>query len=169
MAPLSFIHQILHSSIVPFPHSPIPQVLVFDPQSLINRLGKMDKMAEKGVTQPKKQADAFRTWLSARRHFGAGAGPGGVGMDPARRRTSAPAVVFEGAQRRRGGGEEGNARPENERAREVLGQAVASQNKIEQLQEEGQHFFPLHSVPVEHCRGFQAKHNYFHVYSGTSE
>ncbi|CAI8021219.1 WD repeat-containing protein 7 [Geodia barretti] len=112
------------------------QVLVFDPQSLINRLGKMDNMAEKGVAQPKKQADAFRTWLSARRNFGAGAGPGGVGMDPARRRTSAPAVVFEGGQRRRGGGDQGNTRPETERAREVLGQAVASQNKIEQLQEE---------------------------------
>ena len=94
-------------------------------------------MAEKGVAQPKKQADAFRTWLSARRNFGAGAGPGGVGMDPARRRTSAPAVVFDGGQRRRGGGDQGNTRPETERAREVLGQAVASQNKIEQLQEEG--------------------------------
>ena len=99
----------------------------------------MDNMGEKGVAQPKKQADAFRTWLSARRNFGAGAGPGpgGVGMDPARRRTSAPAVVFEGGQRRRGGGDQGNTRPETERAREVLGQAVASQNKIEQLQEEG--------------------------------
>ena len=111
---------------------------MFDPQSLINRLGKMDSMADSGAVQPKKQADAFRTWLSARRHFGAGAGPGGgAKFDPGRRRTSAPAVVLEAAQRGRGGGDQGNTRPEKERAREVLGQAVASQNKIEQLQEEG--------------------------------
>ena len=100
---------------------------MFDPQSLINRLGKMDNMADKEAIQPKKQADAFRTWLSARKHFGAGAGA----MDPGRR-TSVPVVVYE-APKQKGSG----STRETERAREVLGQVVASQNKIEQLQEEG--------------------------------
>ena len=56
---------------------------------------------------------------------------GGGSADPTRR-TSAPAVSFE-APKARGG----DSTRETERAREVLGQAVASQNKIEQLQEEG--------------------------------
>ena len=112
---------------------------MFDPQSLINRLAKMDNMADKGTVQPKKQADAFRTWLSARKHFGTGAatrggGGGGEGMNPGRR-TSAPAVVFEASKT----GVSGGSNRETERAREVLGQAVASQNKIEQLQEEGEY------------------------------
>ena len=106
------------------------QVLVFDPQNLINKLSKMDQMMDKGMVQPKKQADAFRTWLSARKHFGAGATT--VGPMDHSRRTSAPAVVFEVPKPKASG-----STRETERAREVLGQAVASQNKIEQLQEEG--------------------------------
>ena len=50
---------------------PLIQVLFFDPQSLIMRLSKME--AEKVPKQRKpKQADAFKTYLYARRHFGTG-------------------------------------------------------------------------------------------------
>jgi hypothetical protein len=108
------------------------QVLVFDPQSLINRLSKMEKIVDKEAVQPKKQADAFRTWLAARKHFGAGAAMGGGAADPSRR-ASAPVVMLEAPQAK---GMTGGSDRETERAREVLGQAVASQNKIEQLQEE---------------------------------
>ena len=97
----------------------------------------MDNMVDKTAIQPKIQADAFRTWLSARKHFGAGAAVGGGAMDHGRR-TSAPAIVmFQSPKGAKVG--QGNARPDTERAREYLGQAVASQNKIEQLQEEGFH------------------------------
>jgi len=48
---------------------PMIQVLLFDPQSLITRLTKME--VEKVPKQRKpKQVDAFKTYLYARRHFG---------------------------------------------------------------------------------------------------
>ena len=93
----------------------------------------MDKIADKAAVQPKKQADAFRTWVAARKHFGAGVAVGGGAADPSSRRASAPVVVHEAPQAMGSGGSD----RETERAREVLGQGVASQNKIEQLQEEG--------------------------------
>ena len=50
---------------------PMIQVLLFDPQSLITRLTKME--VEKVPKQRKpKQVDAFKTYLYARRHFGSG-------------------------------------------------------------------------------------------------
>ena len=101
---------------------------MFDPQSLINRLGKMDHMEDKEGVQPKKQADAFRTWLSARKHFGAGAAVEG-GAAGSSRRYSMPVAVVEAPK------VQGSR--ETERVREVLGKAVASQHKTEQLQEEG--------------------------------
>ena len=52
------------------------QVLVFEPQNLINRLSKMEKLSKevpkKKKEGPKKQGEAFRTYLMARRQFGAG-------------------------------------------------------------------------------------------------
>ena len=52
------------------------QVLIFEPQYLINRLSKMEKMSKevpkKKKEAPKKQGEAFKTYLMARRQFGAG-------------------------------------------------------------------------------------------------
>ena len=44
------------------------QVLLFEPTLLINRLAKMEKLEEMKPKEkePKKQVDAFRTYLSAR-------------------------------------------------------------------------------------------------------
>ena len=131
---------------------------MFDPQSLINRLGKMDGMVDKTAVQPKKQADAFRTWLSARKHFGAGAAMGGGATDHAHRRTSAPAVVMFPSPKSGKPGQ-GNTRPETERAREYLGQAVASQNKIEQLQEECTVYI-IHPFSAMHS----CTHTHTHIY-----
>ena len=121
------------------------QVLVFDPQSLIGQLGKMDTLVTKEKGQPKKQADAFRQWLSARKHFGAGAAVGAGVLGPGRRR-SAPATAVESVKAVEGS-------RETERARELLGQVVASQNKTEQLQEEGKHTYIVcvHMVYVCGC------------------
>ena len=52
------------------------QVLIFEPQNLINRLSKMEKLSKevpkKKKDAPKKQGEAFKTYLMARRQFGAG-------------------------------------------------------------------------------------------------
>ena len=50
------------------------QVLLFDPQTLIMRLGKIEKMSKDipKKAAPIKQVDAFKTYLYARRHFGTG-------------------------------------------------------------------------------------------------
>ena len=52
------------------------QVLVFEPQNLINRLSKMEKLSKevpkKKKEMPKRQTEAFKTYLMARRQFGAG-------------------------------------------------------------------------------------------------
>ena len=52
------------------------QVLIFEPQNLINRLSKMEKMSKdvpkKKKEAPKKQGEAFKTYLMARKQFGAG-------------------------------------------------------------------------------------------------
>ena len=52
------------------------QVLIFEPQNLINRLSKMEKMSKdvpkKKKEAPKKQGEAFKTYLMARRQFGQG-------------------------------------------------------------------------------------------------
>ena len=52
------------------------QILIFEPQNLINRLSKMEKMSKevpkKKKEAPKKQGEAFKTYLMARRQFGAG-------------------------------------------------------------------------------------------------
>ena len=52
------------------------QVLIFEPQNLITRLSKMEKMSKdvpkKKKEAPKKQGEAFKTYLMARRQFGAG-------------------------------------------------------------------------------------------------
>ena len=44
------------------------QVLLFEPTLLINRLAKMEKLEEMKpkVKEPKKQVDAFKTYVSAR-------------------------------------------------------------------------------------------------------
>ena len=101
------------------------QVLLFDPQSLINRLAKMEKLEEMTPKkqEPKKQSDAFRTYLYARRHFGTGAGSVPPGTTPPRRPTQSL------------GGNQPTSSREQERVREVLGQVVASKT-MTQLQEE---------------------------------
>ena len=50
---------------------PMIQVLLFDPQSLITRLTKMEVERVPKQRKP-KQVDAFKTYLYARRHFGSG-------------------------------------------------------------------------------------------------
>ena len=44
------------------------QVLLFEPTLLINRLAKMEKLEEMKPKEkePKKQVDAFKTYVSAR-------------------------------------------------------------------------------------------------------
>ena len=92
------------------------QVMLFDPPNLINRLNNLDSMVE---APPQKEADAFRTYHYARRHFGV--------QNPSPRRGSQGSIVPQPP-----------VKPEptpysrgQERAREVLGQAVASQVKPE--------------------------------------
>ena len=52
------------------------QVLIFEPQHLITRLSRMEKLSKevpkKKTEAPKKQGEAFKTYLMARRQFGSG-------------------------------------------------------------------------------------------------
>ena len=95
------------------------QVMLFDPPNLINRLNNLDSMVE---APPQKEADAFRTYHYARRHFGVQnpvsprRGSQGSIVPP-----TIPLKMVEPTPYTRG----------SERAREVLGQAVASQPKPE--------------------------------------
>ena len=110
------------------------QVLLVDPQCLINRLAKMEKLEREPKKKEPKQMDAFRTYLYARKHFGAGGGRGG------------PKMMNQGSLSRSvslGGQAPSLSRfsstrdtREHERAREALGKVVASKTKTDKLQEE---------------------------------
>ncbi len=109
------------------------QVLLVDPQCLINRLAKMEKLEREPKKKEPKQIDPFRTYLYARKHFGAG----GPSRPPKKASNGSlsrslslggpPSVSLSASVK--------DSR-EHERAREVLGKAVASKEKTERLQEE---------------------------------
>lgn len=117
------------------------QVLLFEPTLLINRLAKMEKLEEMKpkVKEPKKQVDAFKTYVSARRHYGSGVGrpPTSSARAPARRGSTDPLARSYSLV---GVAPSEIAPPSDpraqERAREALGMVVASQTKSEQLTRE---------------------------------
>lgn len=109
------------------------QVLLVDPPCLINRLAKMEKLEREPKKKEPKQLDAFRMYLYARKHFGAGGA-----KEPPQKPTNGalsrslslggpPSASISASIR--------DTR-EQERAREALGKVVASKEKTEKLQEE---------------------------------
>ena len=112
------------------------QVLLFDTKGLVHRLSSMDLVvaAQPKKEKPQLQADAaFRTYLFARKHYGAGATTDSPSRPSPKRPNQPPSArsMSVGGQ-----SELTTSSRDHERAREVLGRAVASQPKTEKLPEE---------------------------------
>lgn len=110
------------------------QVLMFEPQVLINALAKLEKLEDIPKRQePKKKVDAFRTYLYARRRFGHDTVTTPSGRGHPRRSSQDPLIRSRQPARQPPAPLTPVSSREQERAREVLGQAVAS-SRAEQSQ-----------------------------------
>ena len=97
----------------------ITQVLLFDPQSVMQQLSHMHELEEKLRTREQSKADAFRSYLTAKRQYNVAASLTHV--------QSTPAVHYH----QQLGQHRGSIYQENERAREKLSQGIASERSSE--------------------------------------
>lgn len=95
----------------------VTQVLLFDPQSVMRQLSRMHELEEQLRTQEQSKADAFRSYLSAKRQYNVTAGPMHTRAPPTMQQQRALHHV--------------SVTQENERAREKLSRGIASKRNDE--------------------------------------
>jgi len=98
----------------------VTQVLLFDPQSTMRHLSRMHELEEQLRTQEQSKANAFRSYLSAKRQYNVTAGP---------MRTRALATI-----QQQQASHHISVTQENERAREKLSRGIASKRSDEEDQ-----------------------------------
>ena len=102
----------------------VTQVLLFDPQSVMRQLSRMHELEEQLRSREQHKAEAFRSYLSAKRQYNVGAGPMRARPVPSMQQTAQHAG--------------GLTTHENERTREKLSRGIASNrsDKDDQLSTE---------------------------------
>ena len=96
----------------------VTQVLLFDPQSVMKQLSHMHELEEQLRTQEQSKAEAFRSYLSAKRHYNVTTGPAHTHSTPS-------------MQQYQHGVHRASTHQGNEKAREKLSQGIASKRSDE--------------------------------------
>jgi len=95
----------------------VTQVLLFDPQSVMRQLSRMHELEEQLRSREQHKAEAFRSYLSAKRQYNVGASPMRARPVPSMQKTAQHAG--------------GLTSHENERTREKLSRGIASNRSDE--------------------------------------
>lgn len=112
----------------------VTQVLLFDPQSVMKQLSRMHELEEKLRTREQSKADAFRSYLSAKRQYKVTANLAHI--------RSTPALHLHQQQSPR----RISIKQENEKAREKLSQGIASERSSEDDQLSAERIIQLISI-----------------------
>lgn len=110
----------------------VTQVLLFDPQSVMKQLSRMHELEDKLKTREQTKADAFRSYLSAKKQYHVAAAISHVQSMPA---------IHAHYQGRRHSIHQGN-----EKAREKLSQGIASERSSEDDQLSAERMMQLISI-----------------------
>ena len=111
----------------------VTQVLLFDPQSVMKQLSRMHELEDKLRTREQTKADAFRSYLSAKRQYPVAASISHVQSVPAMH------AHYQGRPRP-------SIHQENEKAREKLSQGIASERSSEDDQLSAERMIQLISI-----------------------